>query len=371
MTCRLSLLLLVAPLAAVHAQRTTTSLDIGATALRYADTVSSAGVALTPMLSFATPRSTFDAVATFSRFGSGSSAQGSLTGSAFSAPVGPLSAELTGGVGGSVHGDGGRTGQGLGSLRGHAMADRLGAWAGAGGGGMWDGDSWRSVRQLDLGVWAALTPSSAMTLTTNPTAVDDTIEYVDTQASVRWILPAVELGFSAGFRSGSRFSSSGDSRTWGGVTVVAPVARRASIVLNAGTYPLDLTQGYPAGRYFGAAVRFTGQRAAVDVAPPLPEAVDNAVARFTMGRPSGSEIVLEVRAPSARTVEVSGDFTQWDPLQLTSLGNGLFSLKLPVISGTYQMNVRVDGGRWLAPPGLTAIKDELGNPVGILIVPDR
>jgi hypothetical protein len=32
------------------------------------------------------------------------------------------------------------------------------------------------------------------------------------------------------------------------------------------------------------------------------------------------------------------------------------------------MNVRVDGGGWLAPPGLTTVVDEFGGVVGILVI---
>jgi hypothetical protein len=32
------------------------------------------------------------------------------------------------------------------------------------------------------------------------------------------------------------------------------------------------------------------------------------------------------------------------------------------------MNVRVDGGAWGVPPGLTAVKDEFGGLVALLVV---
>jgi hypothetical protein len=33
------------------------------------------------------------------------------------------------------------------------------------------------------------------------------------------------------------------------------------------------------------------------------------------------------------------------------------------------MNVRVDGGTWVIPPGLLPLKDEFGGSVGLLVVP--
>ena len=78
-----------------------------------------------------------------------------------------------------------------------------------------------------------------------------------------------------------------------------------------------------------------------------------------------------MRAPKAHSVEITGDITGWDPQPFRAEGNGRFSIVLPVTAGTSQINVRVDGGQWTVPPGLTVVKDEFGTPVGILVVPDR
>jgi hypothetical protein len=42
---------------------------------------------------------------------------------------------------------------------------------------------------------------------------------------------------------------------------------------------------------------------------------------------------------------------------------------VPVTSGVHQVNVRIDGGEWIVPAGLTAVRDEFGGSVGILLVP--
>ena len=71
---------------------------------------------------------------------------------------------------------------------------------------------------------------------------------------------------------------------------------------------------------------------------------------------------------NALRVELSGDFTAWRPVQLRGEDGGWWSVSLPIAPGTYQMNVRVDGGGWIVPPGLTAIADEFGATVGILTI---
>ena len=65
-----------------------------------------------------------------------------------------------------------------------------------------------------------------------------------------------------------------------------------------------------------------------------------------------------------------GDFTDWTPLPMTaSQPPGTWSIAVPVTPGVHQVNVRIDGGEWTVPAGLTAVRDEFGGSVGILLVP--
>ena len=68
------------------------------------------------------------------------------------------------------------------------------------------------------------------------------------------------------------------------------------------------------------------------------------------------------------TVEITGDFTQWDPVRLTRGSDGSWTAVFPISAGTHQLNVRVDGGAWRVPPGLLAATDEFGGAVGILTI---
>jgi 1,4-alpha-glucan branching enzyme len=82
----------------------------------------------------------------------------------------------------------------------------------------------------------------------------------------------------------------------------------------------------------------------------------------------GTQRVLRIYAPAARTVEITGDFTHWQAVQLTRGSDGWWSVTRAMAPGTYQMNLRIDGGRWLAPPGLLTTSDEFGGTIGILTI---
>ena len=88
-----------------------------------------------------------------------------------------------------------------------------------------------------------------------------------------------------------------------------------------------------------------------------------------MAASAGGRRILRLRAPGARTVEVNGDFTGWTPRTLNRGGDGWDSFETPLSPGIYQMNVRVDGGKWLPPPSLTTVTDEFGGLAAVLTVP--
>lgn len=68
-------------------------------------------------------------------------------------------------------------------------------------------------------------------------------------------------------------------------------------------------------------------------------------------------------------VEVRGDFSDWEPVALARSGSA-WALRLELPPGTYRLNVRVDGGPWVAPPGLPRLADEFGGAVGLLVIGD-
>jgi hypothetical protein len=70
----------------------------------------------------------------------------------------------------------------------------------------------------------------------------------------------------------------------------------------------------------------------------------------------------------AQLVEINGDFTNWIPVPLLPAAGDKWSVSVLMKSGKYQMNMRVDGGQWIVPPGLLSMADEFGGTVGLLVI---
>jgi hypothetical protein len=67
-------------------------------------------------------------------------------------------------------------------------------------------------------------------------------------------------------------------------------------------------------------------------------------------------------------VELSGDFNGWQPVKLSREVGDFWVITLDLKPGAYRMNLRVDGERWLPPPGTTAVDDEFNGKVGLVVI---
>jgi hypothetical protein len=207
-------------------------------------------------------------------------------------------------------------------------------------------------------------------LTVSPTVVTDSIQYVDAVLALDWKRRALELSALAGYRAGDRSPVlGGTNKVWGSASLAFWLTERAALVAAGGTYPVDLTQGFPGGRFFTLALRMRTPARRPEP-PPALEAVAAAAQplSFEVLADSGHTRTLRVNVPGAHSVEVTGDFTNWQALPLQSGSNGWWTVTVQIAPGTYQLNLRVDGGPLLVPPGLASVSDEFGGKVGILQV---
>jgi len=231
----------------------------------------------------------------------------------------------------------------------------------------------------EIGAWADFGAATTV-LKVSPVSVDDSAKYVDGQIAVNWTSERLDLSALAATRWGSRlpFDPSA-TRTWASVAITAWATPVLGIVGAAGTYPVDPTQGFPGGRFASLGIRLaSGRRNALksgkspqgmeSVRTEVPAGLSPAADLFRVeARPQGV-VMLMVHAPSARRVEVNGDFTGWTPVDLKQTSGGWWALAMPIAPGKYDMNLRVDGGAWIVPPGLLGMKDEFEGSVGLLIV---
>lgn len=354
------------PLAA-QGQSTSIWADIGGARIRYADSADVNAISVSPTLQSVGQRGTFAASGTLSRVTNAWSNSGLLDATMRLAGTGRFSTEVEGLAGGSLHSDGGHTGQYLASTRARVDGRSRGMWLGGGLGKSWDG-AWRNVIQGELGAWFANDANSAA-LQITPTRVNDTIEYADAYAWVRRATTRWQLDGTVGYRAGDQLPSlRGTGAAWGSAAATLWLKPSVGIVASAGTYPVDLTQGFPGGRFLSLSMRWSSRKP-VDIQSSRDGGLDSHVRSFQLERVSGETRRIRVLAPMANRVELAGDFTQWRAVTLAPQSGGWWMVILPISSGKHEVNVRVDGGAWRVPPGLVAVEDEFGGASGMVLVP--
>ena len=86
--------------------------------------------------------------------------------------------------------------------------------------------------------------------------------------------------------------------------------------------------------------------------PPAPPAVT--------ADPSTVLVRLVVLQPGARTVEVAGDFNEWNPARtsLERISDGAWAVTIPLKPGRYEYMFVVDGQQWIAAPFATERSDD-------------
>lgn len=189
------------------------------------------------------------------------------------------------------------------------------------------------------------------------------------EARIDWSYRRLALSGSVATRvqgERRRDSTPASSLNWGRVNAAFLLNQRLSLIAAAGTYPAAPGARSSVGARFATfGVRFSP---AMLLREPLPAPVRPAASAFSIRQVEPGLYKLVFRVPSARTVEISGDFNRWSAVAMTQTAPDMWEATLPLASGTHRLNVRVDGDRWTAPPGLPAVNDEFSGRVGILVI---
>jgi hypothetical protein len=166
------------------------------------------------------------------------------------------------------------------------------------------------------------------------------------------------------------------SIAWATVDATVAVGHLAAVTLGAGTRPpavdvAALLAGVPApaggrARYASIGVRLSPS---LFQRPALPPAVRPSAAAFAVSPAAErGQYTVRVRVSAARSVELSGDFTHWRPVAMQRVSADAWVATLPIVPGTHEVSIRVDGDAWTAPPGLTRVADDFDGSAGVLVV---
>ncbi|HXD48771.1 MAG TPA: glycogen-binding domain-containing protein [Gemmatimonadaceae bacterium] len=191
--------------------------------------------------------------------------------------------------------------------------------------------------------------------------------FADLEGSVHWEAGPLELTAQTGHRFGNAYDVTPDSRQWSSASATVWLTDRVAIIGGGGRQPALPLRGLPARSYGMAGLEIAYSPMSKSAVPvSLPHAV--LVHSFEIHTaPSGLQKIV-IHVGGVETVDVMGDFSDWSPLTLVRRGRDLWELSVPVSPGVHQINVRVDGGPWMAPPGIPTVRDAFDGEVGMIVV---
>jgi hypothetical protein len=353
------------------------TVDLGASAVRYDGFLLSGALALTPAFTWDGARGALTLRGTYLRFESGNrSLQGSMRGSFFTRPARGWRGELSASAGASSYASFATFWHTLGDLRLHRGGERRGAWIGVTAGRTSFGTAVpaRPVVAASGAVWLRRDQLTLL-VSAHRAFVGDT-QYSDIDLTVRAQRGKLALETVAGGRVWSRGAGRG---LFGEGSGIVALNDRVGLVLSGGRYPTDPIRGSIASRYVAVAVRLRVRSIPARDPPYLLTRAGRAGANGDSSAPvtlavhtaRDGLVRLVIHGPpaGASLVEIAGDFTEWQPVPLRQTAAGTWEALVPISRGVHRINVRVAGGAWIAPAGITRVRDEYDGDVGVFIVP--
>jgi hypothetical protein len=188
----------------------------------------------------------------------------------------------------------------------------------------------------------------------------------DLEASVRWEHRLVEVTMRGGHRFGDSYDVTPESRQWANGQAAVWITNKLAAVAGGGREPAQPTRGLPARSYASLGMMLAYwpiPRGVVPIETPA-----NLIKMFEFRAAGESLQRFTARIGGVETVEIMGDFTGWEPVPLNRRGRDHWELLLPMAPGIHQINLRIDGGQWIAPPGMPTLKDGFNGEVGVLVI---
>ena len=201
----------------------------------------------------------------------------------------------------------------------------------------------------------------------------DTMTVVDSGSAGRqhdWRDAELGLHWSAGRLAldgvfGTRYAATNQpNETWGRFQSTVALAPTVALIASVGVRPSSAAYGIGRSRYMelGARVSPAALRR-----PRLPRGVRPTAVAFQVEENRGARR-LRVRVPGARSVELAGDFTDWQPIALRQGDTDKWEVTLPIAPGVHRGAIRIDRDSWTTPPGVAAVADEFQGTVGVIVV---
>lgn len=184
----------------------------------------------------------------------------------------------------------------------------------------------------------------------------------DAMLSSKWRVADIDLDLAVG----RRFSQNVPEITIWGISAARGITQNLALVAGAGRSGSDPVTSVPGSRYLVLGLRLkVGPRPGAFRAS-LPAATEDTPLRIGPALADGREVL--VRVPGARRVELAGDFTDWQPVELKAVEEGGWRTVLPIAPGLRRLAIRIDEGQWRPPPGTRPVRNEFGGDVAEIVV---
>jgi hypothetical protein len=184
----------------------------------------------------------------------------------------------------------------------------------------------------------------------------------DAEVSLHWSVGPVALRGMIGRRV---FTVNQPNETWGQLQGSVAFAPDVALIAATGVHPSSAVYGISRGRFMELGFRVAPSMLRK---PRLPTGVRPVAAAFAVEDAARGQRTLRIRIPSARSVELSGDFTAWKPIALQRADDNHWEVTLPIAPGMHRLAIRVDGDAWAPPPGVSAVPDEFEGTVGVIVI---
>ncbi len=350
------------------------TVDVGGSWLDYEGFLGSGAWFVSPTLRFDTPNTSLGASGNYVVFESGRYIVQGLAAGAWRVDLlDRFRGEISGSAGVNVYDENPGYGHMLGRARFHLVDKLSGAWLGGATGQSYQGSASATPYELELGGWTVYEGVALGLVATQTWSAG--IEYLDIVGSGRWRDEYLEIEGSLGMRT---LSNGGGEGIYGELHAQIPIWRRLSAQISGGRYPSDHVRGTISANYVSASLRVNAFRSPSPTTPiPVralfrelerPEAPGAGEARLTVPTSLEDLHTIRVEAPDAGQVELTADFTDWQPIPLRRTNQGQWEVTMRITSGVHRVNVRLNGGPWIVPRGLRAEEDDFGGRVGVLVV---